>query len=355
MARPWPAIEWNATREIGEGSATFNTRVADVVVNPRRTNSRGDRCIPSRPSRVSCQVSLVLKCTVIDYTLAGHVAEMPDLHCPWLRYEMERLAKSGARSARRGDVVVPIAKGAVVRWRNGQTGNIGVVDEVANGRARVRFDSGETHDYAWPSSVLERVVFASARKSRPWRTTKSVSSPFRPCPTGCWSTRSVSQEERPSRSWKRACDRRQSPIRLRYFELASSVRPAPRTFASRATRIVFAHQYDDLSSLANSRVEIKEHQVAVVHRVATTYPHRFILADEVGLGKTIEAGLILKELRARGVAKRVLILAPSGIVASGSTSCAVSSTRYSLTTTRERSPSSRRRLRATTSGHCATA
>ena len=71
------------------------------------------------------------------------------------------------------------------------------------------------------------------------------------------------------------------------------------------------------SSLSNSRVEIKPHQVAVLHRVASTFPHRFILADEVGLGKTIEAGLILKELRARGFAERVLIWHPPGSSSSG--------------------------------------
>src|SRR3546814_3538695 len=38
-----------------------------------------------------------------------------------------------------------------------------------------------------------------------------------------------------------------------------------------------------------------------------------ILADEVGLGKTIEAGLILKELRARGVADRVLVVCPASL------------------------------------------
>ena len=38
-----------------------------------------------------------------------------------------------------------------------------------------------------------------------------------------------------------------------------------------------------------------------------------ILADEVGLGKTIEAGLILKELRAREVVERVLIVCPAGL------------------------------------------
>ena len=53
--------------------------------------------------------------------------------------------------------------------------------------------------------------------------------------------------------------------------------------------------------------------MSVLHRVSTTYPHRFLLADEVGLGKAIQAGLILKELKARGVANRVLVLAPAGI------------------------------------------
>src|SRR5262249_43178838 len=72
-----------------------------------------------------------------------------------------------------------------------------------------------------------------------------------------------------------------------------------------ATRLVFAHHYDELSSLSNSRVEIKPHQVAVLHRVAATFPHRFLLADEVGLGKTIEAGLVIKELKARGFAERI--------------------------------------------------
>ncbi|MDE2802146.1 MAG: SNF2-related protein, partial [Chloroflexota bacterium] len=41
---------------------------------------------------------------------------------------------------------------------------------------------------------------------------------------------------------------------------------------------------------------------------------RFLLCDEVGLGKTIEAGMILKELRARGLAKRVLAIVPSNLV-----------------------------------------
>lgn len=75
----------------------------------------------------------------------------------------------------------------------------------------------------------------------------------------------------------------------------------------------FSHLHSALVSLAHARVDLKAHQVSVVHRVISQYPHRFMLCDEVGLGKTIEAAMIIKELRARGEAERVLILVPSGL------------------------------------------
>ena len=74
-----------------------------------------------------------------------------------------------------------------------------------------------------------------------------------------------------------------------------------------------AHLHDDLVSLGHTRVDIKPHQVGVVHRVITTYPHRFLLCDEVGLGKTIEAGMVLKELRTRQIVKRCLIIVPPSL------------------------------------------
>jgi SNF2 family DNA or RNA helicase len=74
-----------------------------------------------------------------------------------------------------------------------------------------------------------------------------------------------------------------------------------------------AYRYDLRSGLSNARIEPKLHQVFVAHRVATKLQPRMILADEVGLGKTIEAGLVLKELRARGTLERVLIVCPASL------------------------------------------
>ncbi len=68
---------------------------------------------------------------------------------------------------------------------------------------------------------------------------------------------------------------------------------------------------DALGALLASRVMVKPHQVGVVQRVLSAGRPRFVLADEVGLGKTIEAGMIFSALRLSGLAKRVLVVAPS--------------------------------------------
>ena len=51
------------------------------------------------------------------------------------------------------------------------------------------------------------------------------------------------------------------------------------------------------------------HQINVAHRLSEEYFPRIILADEVGLGKTIEAGIYIKEMMARNLAERILIIA----------------------------------------------
>lgn len=56
------------------------------------------------------------------------------------------------------------------------------------------------------------------------------------------------------------------------------------------------------------------HQQSVVHDVQQSFPSRYLLADEVGLGKTIEAGLVLRQLWLSGIVRRALILAPKSVL-----------------------------------------
>ena len=66
--------------------------------------------------------------------------------------------------------------------------------------------------------------------------------------------------------------------------------------------------------LSNSIIEILPHQILAAHKVILSASKKFLLADEVGLGKTFEAGIIIKELISRGEAKRVLIITPAGLI-----------------------------------------
>jgi ATP-dependent helicase HepA len=86
-----------------------------------------------------------------------------------------------------------------------------------------------------------------------------------------------------------------------------------RNFLLRRTALVLddERRCDALGALLASRVMVKPHQVGVVQRVLTAHRPRFVLADEVGLGKTIEAGMIFSALRLSGLARRVLVVAPS--------------------------------------------
>lgn len=68
-----------------------------------------------------------------------------------------------------------------------------------------------------------------------------------------------------------------------------------------------------LSSLASGIIPLP-HQLHVLNRAMETNNIRYILADEVGLGKTIEAGMIIKELKGRGLVSRVLVVCPTGLV-----------------------------------------
>jgi len=72
--------------------------------------------------------------------------------------------------------------------------------------------------------------------------------------------------------------------------------------------------FDTFLSEASLRFSPFDYQLQAARSALRRMRGRAILADEVGLGKTIEAGLILAELRLRGLADRALVIAPAGLV-----------------------------------------
>src|SRR6201997_342501 len=87
--------------------------------------------------------------------------------------------------------------------------------------------------------------------------------------------------------------------------------PARFRLGIEAARLGLAYEYDPYFSLSISRVDPLPHQLEAVYDYFMRLPRiRFLLADDPGAGKTIMAGLLLKELKVRGLVKRTLIVPP---------------------------------------------
>lgn len=82
-----------------------------------------------------------------------------------------------------------------------------------------------------------------------------------------------------------------------------------------ATRIQLAHHFDPYLAIHTSRVIPLPHQISAVYgEMLPRQPLRFLLADDPGAGKTIMAGLLIRELAARSDLDRCLIVAPGSLV-----------------------------------------
>ena len=86
-------------------------------------------------------------------------------------------------------------------------------------------------------------------------------------------------------------------------------------YLAAAGRIADALSEDVLLAPIEAPVIPLPHQIKALSRAVSGDRVRYLLADEVGLGKTIEAGLIVRELKLRGVVQRVLVVAPKGLTA----------------------------------------
>ena len=86
------------------------------------------------------------------------------------------------------------------------------------------------------------------------------------------------------------------------------------SYVSAAARIADALERDALVAPLEGTLIPLPHQLLALQRAISGDRIRYLLADEVGLGKTIEAGLILRELKIRGLVRRILIVAPAGLV-----------------------------------------
>ena len=90
----------------------------------------------------------------------------------------------------------------------------------------------------------------------------------------------------------------------------------PRQFLIKYWAYLFHSYYTSyqIKCITNSRLSLMPHQINVTHRLSEEFFPRIILADEVGLGKTIEAGIYIKEMMARNLAERIIIIVPASLV-----------------------------------------
>jgi superfamily II DNA or RNA helicase len=141
----------------------------------------------------------------------------------------------------------------------------------------------------------------------------------------CWFTRQASPcrvverqdvwGESAYRVWLPAKD---AVVRARALDLAplASIRPTVEQIlhTTAAAKLLDALEDNLLLAPIQSSVVPLPHQLYALNRAISRDRIRYLLADEVGLGKTIEAGLVLRELKLRGRVKRILVVAPKGLV-----------------------------------------
>ncbi len=192
---------------------------------------------------------------------------------------------------------------------------LGIIKETSGRRIEILFPaSGELRTYAADIAPLSRVQYPVGERVNTGEGVRFVITERHEF-NGCF----IYQGH----------DDQGNEVSIHEMDLDSNVQfsqPQDRLFAGQVDKNsqfelridALAHQHrlqqSAVFGLMGARVQLLPHQLYIAHQVATRYAPRVLLADEVGLGKTIEAGLIIHHQLITGRADRVLIVVPDSLI-----------------------------------------
>ncbi len=192
---------------------------------------------------------------------------------------------------------------------------LGIVVDTFNRRVEISFPaSGERRTYAIDNAPISRVYYEAGQeleteKKQILTVTDVVEH------NGCYIYQCIDADA--------------NPVVVPELELNSFIqfsKPQDRLFAGQVDKIkafqlrcetlehIRRQQQSPVRGLLGPRVQLLPHQLFIAHEAANRHAPRVLLADEVGLGKTIEAGLILHQQLISGRANRVLIVVPDSLL-----------------------------------------
>lgn len=192
---------------------------------------------------------------------------------------------------------------------------LGIISESANRRVTISFPAaGETRTYAMENAPISRVSYKAGDKISNHEEQSFIV-------TGVDDTANLIHYQIENGEGQRST---MSEVDLNCFiqftsplqRLMSGHYDRNRAFRLRYETLQHLHrlQQSPVSGLVGSRTSLLGHQLYIADRVAQRHSPRVLLADEVGLGKTIEAGMILHAQLHKALAQRVLITVPSTLV-----------------------------------------
>lgn len=187
---------------------------------------------------------------------------------------------------------------------------VGVVIEVNQNRVQIHFPaSGETRQYALDSAPLRRVIFKSGdtvvdKSKHPFLIERVQDNGDLLLYIG--SEGALSEADLGDVAVNHGVSDR----------LLMGDVETPDVFALRRKTLEYDHarRISPINGFVGGRIDLIPHQLYIAHEVSSRYAPRVLLSDQVGLGKTIEACLILHRLLLSGQASRILILVPDSLI-----------------------------------------